>query len=147
MNLKPETIRDVQTTWKAVEPIAPVAAQLFYDNLFAADPSLRFMFKGNMEEQGRKLMDMIGAAVGKLNNPRALVHVLEALGKRHGGYGVRDEHYGIVGEALLATLATGLGEQFTPAVEQAWATVYGAMAAVMQRAARYEEADVLAPIS
>ena len=145
MNLQPETIAQVQTTWKAVEPIAPVAAQLFYDNLFTADPSLRSMFRGDMEEQGRKLMDMIGVAIRKLDNPRALTHVLEALGKRHHGYGVRDEHYAIVGEALLATLAAGLGDLFTPPVEQAWATVYGVIADVMQRAA-HAESEALAAL-
>ena len=58
-----ETITLVQASWKQVLPIAPQAAALFYENLFSADPSLKSLFRGNMEEQGKKLMQMIGAAV------------------------------------------------------------------------------------
>ncbi len=135
MLFQPTTIDQVQTTWREVEQIAPIAAALFYDHLFAADPSLRPMFRGDMTEQGEKLMQMIGAAVQKLDKPRALVHVLEALGRRHHDYGVRPSHYDTVGAALLQTLSMGLGDQFTPAVEQAWVEVYGVMAETMMAAA------------
>ena len=135
-----QTIDHVQTTWTAVEQIAPAAAALFYDNLFTADPSLRPLFRGDMTAQGEKLMQMIGAAVQKLTKPEALVHVLEALGRRHGDYGVEPSHYDTVGAALLQTLAMGLGAAFTPAVEQAWAEVYGVMAHTMIAASEAAEA-------
>jgi len=59
------------------------------------------------------------------------VPVLQALGKRHVGYGVKDAHYQTVGGALLKTLGQGLGEGFTPAVKDAWTAVYGVMVSVM----------------
>jgi len=71
--MKKETIMLVQGSWKNVSAIAPQAAELFYQNLFAADPSLKPLFRGNMAEQGKKLMQMIGAAVGKLNDLETLV--------------------------------------------------------------------------
>lgn len=126
-----QTIDHVQTSWTEVERIAPAAAALFYENLFTADPSLRALFSGDMTAQGEKLMQMIGAAVQKLAKPEALVHALEALGRRHGDYGVQPAHYDTVGAALLQTLSMGLGAQFTPAVAQAWADVYGVMAGTM----------------
>jgi hemoglobin-like flavoprotein len=67
---------------------------------------------------------MIGAAVGLLDKPDALLPALRGLGKRHGGYGVRDGHYATVGGALLATLDEGLGAEFTPAVREAWTAMY-----------------------
>lgn len=134
--MQKETIVLVQDSWKQVLPIAPQAAGLFYQNLFAADPTLRILFKGDMQAQGAKLMQMISAAVGKLNDLDALVPVLQGLGKRHGAYGVRDEHYGTVGAALLKTLEQGLGPAFTPEVKAAWTEVYGVMADVMQTAAK-----------
>lgn len=134
--MQPQTIALVQESWKKVAAIAPKAAELFYQNLFSADPSLKALFKGDMQEQGKKLMQMIGAAVGKLHDLPTLVPILQGLGQRHQGYGVEDSHYQTVGAALLKTLGQGLGEDFTPAVKDAWTTVYTVMAQVMTDAAR-----------
>ncbi|MGQ5523492.1 globin family protein [Chitinimonas sp. PSY-7] len=129
--MKPETITLTQESWKKVSAIGPQAAALFYKNLFAADPTLQSLFKGNIEEQGLKLMHMIGMAVGKLNNLEALVPILQALAKRHASYGVQPAHYQTVGAALIQTLEQGLGKDFTPAVKEAWTEVYTTMAGVM----------------
>jgi hemoglobin-like flavoprotein len=129
-------ISDVQSSWKVVAGIAPQAAALFYSNLFEADPKLKALFKGNMEEQGKKLMQMIGAAVGKLTDLESLVPILQSLAKRHAAYGVQEEHYGTVGSALLKTLEQGLGPAFTPQVKASWSEVYGVMSTVMIAAAK-----------
>lgn len=76
-------------------------------------------------------MQMIGAAVGKLNDLKTLVPILQGLGQRHAGYGVEIAHYQTVGAALLKTLGQGLGEEFTPEVKSAWTSVYGVIAEVM----------------
>ncbi len=133
--MRQETIQLVQSTWKEVAKISPQAAELFYKNLFQADPSLQRLFKGDMQAQGQKLMQMIGAAVGKLDDLDSLIPILQSLGKRHAKYGVRDAHYQIVGAALLKTLGQGLGDAFTPQVKAAWSEVYGVMAKVMMQAA------------
>jgi hemoglobin-like flavoprotein len=131
-----DTITLVRQSWARVVPIAPQAAALFYQNLFAADPALRPLFKGDMTEQGHKLTQMLGAAVSKLDDLEALVPVLQSLAKRHVGYGVQAEHYAIVGAALLKTLEQGLGDDFTPPVREAWVAVYGLVAEVMIRASQ-----------
>jgi hemoglobin-like flavoprotein len=130
------TINQVQSSWKSVEAIAPQAAALFYSNLFAADPSLQQLFKVDMTVQGKKLMQMIGAAVGKLNDLDTLVPILKSLAVRHVGYGVKDAHYDTVGAALLKTLEQRLGPAFTPSVKQSWTTVYQTMASVMRGASK-----------
>lgn len=134
-----KTIAHVQGTWKSVEAIAPQAAALFYANLFEADPSLKPLFKGDMTAQGKKLMQMIGAAVGKLNDLDTLVPILKNLAVRHVAYGVKDAHYDTVGAALLKTLGQGLGPAFTPEVQQAWTEVYTTMAGVMIGASKEAE--------
>jgi len=131
----PRQITVVQESFAAVAPIAADAADLFYQRLFTLDPSLRPLFPDDLEEQKRKLMQMLGLAVKGLNQPERLVPVLEDLGRRHGTYGVKDEHYDVVGEALLWTLAKGLGDAFTPEVEEAWLEVYGLIASTMKDAA------------
>jgi len=126
----------VQNSFATIAPIADDAAALFYRRLFELDPSLRAMFRGDMAEQRKKLMQMIAAAVKGLDRLDQLVPAVEELGRRHATYGVTDGHYATVGEALLWTLEKGLGDAFTPETAHAWATVYGLLATTMQNAAR-----------
>jgi hemoglobin-like flavoprotein len=126
----------VQASFDQVRPIEAIAATLFYERLFILDPSLKPMFKGDMVHQGRMLMSMLSAAVNGLTNLDALVPTVMKLGARHTGYGVRDEHYATVGEALLHTLEKGLGEQFTPEVRDAWISAYTILASTMQAGAK-----------
>lgn len=124
----------VQSTWSKVLPISEKAAELFYNRLFETDPSTKVLFKGDMKTQGKKLMDMITAAVNGLNNLEGLVPTVQDLGRRHGGYGVQEKHYGSVASALLWTLEQGLGEAFTPEVKSAWTETYMVLAGVMKDA-------------
>lgn len=125
----------VQTSFAQVVPIADQAAQLFYQRLFTLDPTLRTRFPEDMAEQRRKLMQTLQVAVKGLDNPEALVPILQTLAVRHVGYGVRNEHYATVGDALLWTLEQGLGEAFTSAIHDAWVAVYGLISSVMIAAA------------
>ena len=125
----------VRSTFDLVVPIAGVAADMFYERLFYMAPSLRRMFPEDMRDQKRKLMVMLAAAVNGLENLDALAPVLMQLGARHAGYGVQDQHYKVVGEALIWTLERGLADQFTPEVERAWVRVFLLVAATMQAGA------------
>lgn len=133
--MTPQQITLVQTTWEKVVPIADTAATLFYGRLFELDPELKPLFTSDIKEQGRKLMQMITVAVRGLNDLGKLVPAVEDLGRRHVGYGVRHKDYETVGGALLWTLEKGLGDAFTPEVEEAWFTVYQTLATTMQGAA------------
>jgi nitric oxide dioxygenase len=108
--------------------------KLFYNRLFDIAPDTRAMFKGSIDQQARKLMETLALAIASLRDTPTLVATLEALAKRHVGYGVRDEHYDKVGEALLWTLQQGLGDAFTPHAREAWTALYGTVADVMRRA-------------
>ena len=125
----------VQQTWESVKPISEHAAELFYGRLFELDPSLKPLFKSDMKEQGKKLMQMIGVAVASLDKLDELVPAVEDLGRRHVDYGVVDEHYDTVGDALLWTLGQGLGDAFTDEVKAAWTEVYTVLASTMKAAA------------
>ena len=126
----------VQNSFATIAPIADDAAALFYQRLFELDPSLRRMFREDMSEQRKKLMQMLTAAVKGLDRLDQLVPVVQDLGRRHATYGVTDAHYETVGKALLWTLKMGLGKAFTPETQDAWATVYGLLATTMRDAAR-----------
>lgn len=130
-----EDIKLVQDSWEKVKPISATAAELFYTKLFELDPEARALFGGNMEVQGEKLMNMITVAVDHLNDLGSIVEAIQASGRRHVDYGVKDSQYDTVGAAFLDTLEKGLGEEFTPEVKQAWTNVYGVLAKTMIDAA------------
>ena len=133
--LSAQEIALVQGSFEQVLPIADTAAALFYGRLFELDPSLRALFRNDMVAQGRALMGMIKVAVAGLTRLDQIVPAVQVLGRRHGGYGVRDEHYATVASALLWTLERGLGEAFTPETRAAWVKVYTLLAETMQQAA------------
>jgi nitric oxide dioxygenase len=142
--MTPDQIEMLQKTFAVVELISDQAAELFYGRLFELDPSLRPMFRGDMVEQGRKLMQTIAVVVKNADRLETLLPAVQALGRRHVAYGVRDEYYATVASALLWTLEQGLGAAFTPEVREAWTTAYNALASVMQDAAADEIADGMA---
>ena len=133
--MTPQQIEQVKTSWQKVMPIREQAVEMFYTRLFALEPSVRTLFRGDMNEQGRKLMTMITTAVSALDRLETIMPAVQDLGRRHAGYGVRDEHYDTVGAALLKTLRQGLGAAWVPEVEEAWSAVYGVLAGTMKEAA------------
>ncbi|MGZ8192859.1 MAG: globin family protein [Methylobacter sp.] len=135
MSLTQQQILLVQDSWEKVVPISATAAELFYGQLFEIAPEVKPLFKGDMKIQGNKLMSMLNTAVRSLNNLETIVPVIEESGRRHAGYGVKDEHYQKVAEALLWTLGKGLGDAFTEEVKHAWIAVYVLVSTVMKNAA------------
>jgi hemoglobin-like flavoprotein len=129
-----EQIMLVQQTFALVQPQADGVAELFYQRLFVLDPSLRPLFKADLSEQRSKLMGTLALVVHNLPQPEKILPAVRTLGRRHAGYGVKDEHYTTVGAALLWTLAHGLGDGFTPEVKTAWTAAYTLLANEMQSA-------------
>ena len=126
----------VRETWAQVLPIADQAAELFYGRLFELSPEIEGLFAGSdMAAQRGKLLTALNLTVQNVDNTDALVPVLQDLGRKHVDYGVKDEHYGTVGAALIWTLEKGLGEAFTDDARSAWTAVYGLVATTMQDAA------------
>jgi hemoglobin-like flavoprotein len=135
MSLTPQQITLVQESWNKVSCVPNATADLFYQRLFELDPALRVLFPSDMESQKLKLMTMLGIAVGHLHNLNALIPAVQALGRRHVGYHVTPAMYLTVGQALIDTLAVGLGHTFTQDVKEAWIAVYGTLSKVMIAAA------------
>jgi hemoglobin-like flavoprotein len=135
MSITDQDKKLVTESFAKVAPIAEQAAELFYGRLFEIAPETKPLFKTtDMREQGRKLMQTLATAVGALYNLEAVVPQVLALGKRHVAYGVKEEQYTVVGEALLWTLEKGLGPDFTPEVREAWTKVYTILADTAKQA-------------
>ena len=136
--LTPQQIELVTNSWEQVLPIKETAADLFYNKLFELDPALRPLFKDDIKVQGERLMNMIDVAVKALNRLEDVVPAVQAMGRRHKDYGVKESHYDTVAGALLWTLEQGLGEAFTAEVKDAWTQVYTVLATTMITAANEE---------
>ena len=136
-NLTSVQITLVKQSWAKVLPIADIASGLFYDRLFELHPELRPMFNlNNLISQRKKLVKAISMVVMSLERIETLIPTISDLGKRHQAWGVEEQHYEQVGEALLWTLETGLGEDWNEAIKAAWSNAYLLLAGVMIEAAR-----------
>jgi hemoglobin-like flavoprotein len=114
----------VQSSFRHVLPIAEAAGLLFYERIFNVAPEARELFGDDIGLQARRTMAAVQTAVDGLDNPEMVAPFLERLGARHVRYGVRPEHFDLIGAALLWTLEQGLGERFTPPVRDAWVAAW-----------------------
>jgi hemoglobin-like flavoprotein len=124
----------VRTSFARLAVMPEVAAALFYERLFAANPDFRALFKNDMRVQGLKLMTTLAMVVYNLPEPGKVSPAIRDLAFRHVGYGVSLADYDTLAEALLWTLEQALGREFTPAVRQAWTVCYDELAGEMKAA-------------
>jgi len=129
--MTPTQVKLIQDSFAKVAPISEQAAALFYGRLFEIAPEVKPLFKGDMTEQGRKLMATLAVVVNGLADLDAILPAASALAKRHVAYGVLPDHYAPVGAALLWTLERGLGPQWTPELAAAWAAAYATLSGFM----------------
>ncbi|MGO9700658.1 MAG: globin family protein [Xanthobacteraceae bacterium] len=129
--MTPEQVKEIQESFKKVAPISEQAAALFYGRLFEIAPAVKPLFRGDMTEQGRKLMATLAVVVSGLSNLEGNLPAASALAKRHVGYGVKAADYTPVGAALLWTLERGLGDAWTPDLAAAWGAAYTVLSGYM----------------
>jgi nitric oxide dioxygenase len=122
----------VKNTWKIFRGIDPLlVADVFYSKLFTQNPELKPMFTRDMNAQYRKLIDMLSIIVARLDRLDLLTEDIIAMARRHAGYGVKPEHYEMVGDALIWTLKQGFGRDWSPPMEEAWLNCYRTLSDTM----------------
>ena len=100
----------------------------FYERLFEAHPQLRALFTRNSPGAMNKMFaQKLLALVDHLDDPAWLQRSLGQLVTNHISYGVTDEMYPWVGDALLATLAEACGDRWSLEAETAWRSAYAAL--------------------
>lgn len=135
-----QQVLQVQKTWRLFRGIKPeLIGDVFYSKLFADKPALRKMFKHPIEAQYKKLIDMVSLLIGRLHQLDLINEDLIQLAKRHVGYGVKEEHYQMVGDALMWTLEHGLGKDWNNQVKEAWRICYKTLSDTMIDATRVEQ--------
>jgi hemoglobin-like flavoprotein len=132
----------IKSSWVLVGTIEPeVVGKIFYDRLFELSPEVRPMFRQPLAEQSKKLLATLSFVISKLDKLDDILHEVVKLAKRHVNYGVKPGHYAVVGDALLWTLETGLGENWNEELKQAWTDCYVILSTAMINAAEYTERD------
>lgn len=132
MSISLTKIQLVQASFSQIAARADEVAQLFYAKLFQAHPELRSMFRDDLASQRQKLMDTLAFAMRGLGDISTLVPELRQLALSHVAYGVADEHYDMVGAALLDALAEAFGADWNVVLQQAWGDTYWVIAKAMQ---------------
>ena len=149
------TMTAVQLSWQQVKQLGTdVVGGLFYKKFFVLEPSAKALFPISMrlrykdwdtdEEEGEdpsnspalrklwaKFITVVGSAVAGIQDTAKLVPMLQQLGMRHVGYGLKPEYFNLAGKVLIEVLAEWLGDSFTKEVENAWVMVSGFMVATM----------------
>lgn len=122
----------LEASFQAITTCGEAFVTAFYERLFTRFPQTRAFFAStDMLEQRKKLLGALALVIQSLRKPEVLTSALKGLGQRHVNYGVRPEHYPIVGAVLLETFADFLGERWTPAHHDAWAQAYEAISTIM----------------
>jgi hemoglobin-like flavoprotein len=144
-DMTPAQIRLVRNSFSKIEPIASQVGQAFYDKLFNTAPETRKLFREDMTFQHAKFMSVVNELVSLhlrslislpvtlLNSSEAAMPTIYNLGKRHIEFGVTPAHFGLMRSALIETLADLLGDEFTPAMREAWEAAFDVMASVMKK--------------
>ena len=115
-------------------PIRRRLADTCYQRFFELAPDARAMFSSDMERQQLKLMDMIAALVGALDQRELFQSLISHSGRQHAKFGVREAQYAAFGEALIWSMERQYGAAFTPELKEAWSTLYATVQTEMMRA-------------
>jgi len=133
--MTPEQKELVRASFDSLLPVAQSTAELFYSRLFETNPSLRPMFMSDMRGQARKFISMVRVVVTHMDQIDQVTPAVEAMGRRHSGYGVENRHYEAFGKALTWAMEETLGPAFDAQTRDAWMALYASLADSMKRAA------------
>jgi methyl-accepting chemotaxis protein len=135
----------LETSFDLIAPEGDRLMDVFYDRLFAAAPAVKPMFAHtDFRRQKAMLLSALVLVRKSLRDLDAIVPTLRNLGARHVAYGARPEHYPVVAEVLLASMAEVAGDAWLPEYEQAWSAALGVVAGVMLEGAAAAELELAA---
>lgn len=129
MNLDLEAL---ETSFDLVAPRGDELMDAFYAKLFETAPAVKPLFaRTDLKKQKAMLLGTLVLLRKSLRDLDAIVPKLRELGARHVTYGAQPEHYPVVGEVLIASMAQIAGSAWTDEFEQAWTNAFGIVAGAM----------------
>jgi nitric oxide dioxygenase len=131
LSLTTKQKRLVRDSFESVQAYGTSVVVLFYGRLFEIAPETRSLFKIDIREQSRKLVETLGMTIEALDKFEELLPVLAELGRKHVGYGVQPYQYEQLRSALLWALGQALGLEFDRETRAAWDQLLSMISAVM----------------
>jgi hemoglobin-like flavoprotein len=122
--MTPEQADLIRKSFDAMWPMRRNLASLCYGRFFMLAPEARGLFPRDMERQQLKLMDMIAALVGALDQHELFQSLITHSGRQHAEFGVQSSQYAALGEALIWSFEQQFGPSFTPELREAWEALY-----------------------
>jgi hemoglobin-like flavoprotein len=132
--MTPEQATLIRKSFDAMWSMRASLADRCYSRFFELAPDARGLFPSDMERQRLKLMDMIAALVGALDQRELFQSLITHSGRQHAKFGVRPAQYSAFGEALIWSFERQLGAAFTPELREAWSALYDVVQEQMLRA-------------
>jgi hemoglobin-like flavoprotein len=127
----------LETSFDLVAPRGDELMDEFYARLFEAAPAVKPLFAGtDLRRQKTMLLGTLVLLRKSLRDLGSIVPKLRELGARHVAYGAEPEHYPVVGEVLIASMAAVAGPAWRPEYEQAWGAAFEVVAGAMIDGAR-----------
>lgn len=133
-------LENLEASFDLIAPRGEELVDVFYSRLFEAAPAVEPLFaQTDLRKQKAMLLATLVLLRKSLRDLEAISPKLRQLGARHVGYGARPEHYPVVAEAMLASMAEIAGAAWTQDVAAAWADALNLVATAMLEGA--EEAE------
>ncbi|XP_048737254.1 uncharacterized protein LOC125652250 [Ostrea edulis] len=123
----------VKTTWDVVRDDISKVGVITFLRLFEKCPDVQDLFvpfRGltseelrhnvGLREHGLRVMGTIEKCITRLDKPEKLIAMLETLGEKHIMFDTKAEYFDLLSPQLIQAIKPAIGDQWTPAVEQAW---------------------------
>jgi len=121
----------VRESFDSLKEYETAVVLLFYGRLFELAPETRALFKIDISEQAKKLLQTLGALVEALDRFEEVLPVLAGLGRKHATHGVQAYQYDKLRAALLWAMGQALGLEFDRDTRAAWDQLIATVSAVM----------------
>ena len=138
-------LNTLETSFDLIAPRGEELVDVFYTRLFETEPAVQPLFANtDLQKQKAMLLATLVLLRKSLRDLESITPKLRQLGARHVAYGALPEHYPVVADVMLASMAEIAGAVWTDETEAAWAGALGLVATAMLQGAA-EAAEAFAP--
>ena len=122
----------LETSFDQIAPRGDELMDVFYSRLFSVAPSVKPLFAGtDLKRQKAMLLAALVLLRRSLRDLDSVTPALRELGARHVRYGALPEHYPVVGEVLIFSMAQVAGDAWSADYEAAWTEAFTLVAGAM----------------
>src|SRR6201999_1688739 len=121
----------LETSFDLLAPRGEELVETFYARLFERAPEVRPLFGSDLRRQRAMLLQALVMVRRSLRDLESILPALRKLGARHVAYGARPEHYPVVAEVLIESMAALGGHFWHSRHTAAWEAARGLIAGAM----------------